>query len=130
MQHMATRTGPTRMRAMFDKEPSALIPRTVRQRDHPSHAQHQSSYQPLVVNNNGVGAMLPLRLTDVFFCTLTEVFSSSCYPKDLNMAGAQVIVPESLKMKSNRFHMVTWLNNLLKTNFKDVRNTGSGDKEV
>lgn len=74
--------------------------------------------------------MLFSRLTDVVFLHTHYLFikvSSFCFPKDLNMAGAQVIIPDSFKMKSNRFHMVTWLNNLLKTNFKDVRSTGSGD---
>lgn len=75
--------------------------------------------------------MLFSLLTDVFFLythdLFTQVFLSSCLPKDLNMAGAQVKIPDSLKMKSNRFHLVTWLNNLLKTNFKDVRGTGSGN---
>lgn len=62
--------------------------------------------------------------TDYLF---TEVFFLSCFPKDPNMAGAEVIIPNSLKIKSNRFHMVSWLNNLLKTNFRDVRNAGSGE---
>lgn len=59
----------------------------------------------------------------VFLIVVLNLFFS---PKDLNMAGAQIIVPDSWKMKSNRYHMVTWLNNVLKTNFKDVRHTGTG----
>lgn len=43
------------------------------------------------------------------------------------MASAGLMTPDSIKEKSNRYHMVTWVNNLLKTNFKDVQHLGSGD---
>ncbi|XP_041859964.1 DNA (cytosine-5-)-methyltransferase 3 beta, duplicate a isoform X2 [Melanotaenia boesemani] len=42
------------------------------------------------------------------------------------MESPEVVPPESLKDKSSRFYIVTWINKLLKTNFKDVREMGSG----
>ncbi|XP_044066690.1 DNA (cytosine-5-)-methyltransferase 3 beta, duplicate a isoform X2 [Siniperca chuatsi] len=42
------------------------------------------------------------------------------------MASTAVVTPDSSHDKSSRFHLVTWVNNLLKTNFKDVRQMGSG----
>lgn len=50
--------------------------------------------------------------------------------KELKMASAGLTTPDSIKEKSNRYHMVTWVNNLLKTSFKDVRHLGSGDSSV
>ncbi|XP_062282462.1 DNA (cytosine-5-)-methyltransferase 3 beta, duplicate a [Scomber scombrus] len=37
-----------------------------------------------------------------------------------------VVTPDTWQDKTSRFKLVNWLNNLLKTNFKDVRQTGSG----
>ncbi|XP_042347761.1 DNA (cytosine-5-)-methyltransferase 3 beta, duplicate a [Plectropomus leopardus] len=42
------------------------------------------------------------------------------------MANPEVVTPDSYHDKSSRFYVVTWINNLLKTNFKDVRQMGSG----
>uniref|UniRef100_A0A7N8WXE3 DNA (cytosine-5-)-methyltransferase n=1 Tax=Mastacembelus armatus TaxID=205130 RepID=A0A7N8WXE3_9TELE len=42
------------------------------------------------------------------------------------MASTVVVTPDSLHDKTNRFHLLAWVNNLLKTNFKDVRELGSG----
>nr|XP_046252221.1 DNA (cytosine-5-)-methyltransferase 3 beta, duplicate a isoform X2 [Scatophagus argus] len=42
------------------------------------------------------------------------------------MASTMVVTPDSSHDKSSRFYLVTWVNNLLKTNFKDVRQMGSG----
>ncbi|XP_068453357.1 DNA (cytosine-5-)-methyltransferase 3 beta, duplicate a [Clinocottus analis] len=42
------------------------------------------------------------------------------------MASAVVVSPESITDKTSRFTLLTWINNLLKTNFKDVREMGSG----
>ncbi|XP_038578809.1 DNA (cytosine-5-)-methyltransferase 3 beta, duplicate a isoform X3 [Micropterus salmoides] len=42
------------------------------------------------------------------------------------MASTVVVTPDSSLDKSSRFYLVTWVNNLLKTNFKDVRQMGSG----
>ncbi|KAM9351026.1 DNA (cytosine-5-)-methyltransferase 3 beta, duplicate a [Symphorus nematophorus] len=39
---------------------------------------------------------------------------------------AKVVTPDSSQDKSSRFYLLTWINNLLKTNFKDVRHMGSG----
>ncbi|XP_074499588.1 uncharacterized protein LOC141772483 isoform X1 [Sebastes fasciatus] len=42
------------------------------------------------------------------------------------MASTAVVTPDSIHDKSSRYYLVTWVNNLLKTNFKDVREMGSG----
>ncbi|TNN73296.1 DNA (cytosine-5)-methyltransferase 3B [Liparis tanakae] len=42
------------------------------------------------------------------------------------MASAVAVAPDPSQDKSSRFHLLTWINNLLKTNFKDVREIGSG----
>ncbi|XP_056279145.1 DNA (cytosine-5-)-methyltransferase 3 beta, duplicate a isoform X2 [Pseudoliparis swirei] len=42
------------------------------------------------------------------------------------MASAVVVSPDPSQDKSSRFHLLTWINTLLKTNFKDVREIGSG----
>uniref|UniRef100_A0A665T6K7 DNA (cytosine-5-)-methyltransferase n=1 Tax=Echeneis naucrates TaxID=173247 RepID=A0A665T6K7_ECHNA len=42
------------------------------------------------------------------------------------MATAVVVTPDSSLDKSSRFSLVTWINNLLVTDFKDVREMGSG----
>ncbi|XP_041802626.1 DNA (cytosine-5-)-methyltransferase 3 beta, duplicate a isoform X2 [Chelmon rostratus] len=42
------------------------------------------------------------------------------------MASTAVVIPDSAHDKSSRFYLVTWVNNLLKTSFKDVRQMGSG----
>ncbi|XP_028264942.1 uncharacterized protein LOC114438071 [Parambassis ranga] len=41
------------------------------------------------------------------------------------MQSAVIVVPDTSD-KSSRFYVVSWINNLLKTKFKDVRETGSG----
>ncbi|XP_031701182.1 DNA (cytosine-5-)-methyltransferase 3 beta, duplicate a isoform X3 [Anarrhichthys ocellatus] len=48
-------------------------------------------------------------------------FLESC-----KMASAVVVIPDSPQDKSSRLSSVTWINHLLKTNFKDVREMGSG----
>ncbi|XP_038165294.1 DNA (cytosine-5-)-methyltransferase 3 beta, duplicate a [Cyprinodon tularosa] len=42
------------------------------------------------------------------------------------MVGPQVVTPDSSQDKSSRFYVVSWINRLLKTNFKDVREMASG----
>ncbi|KAG7519863.1 DNA (cytosine-5)-methyltransferase 3A-like [Solea senegalensis] len=42
------------------------------------------------------------------------------------MATTVVLSPDSSQDKSSRFQVVKWINNLLKTDFKDVREMGSG----
>ncbi|KAL6119361.1 uncharacterized protein ACO6RY_03947 [Pungitius sinensis] len=42
------------------------------------------------------------------------------------MASAVVVIPDSIHDKSSRIYLVNWYNNLLKTNFKDVQDMGSG----
>ncbi|XP_010785170.1 microtubule-associated protein RP/EB family member 2-like, partial [Notothenia coriiceps] len=43
------------------------------------------------------------------------------------MASPVLVTPESnSKDKSSRHYLVVWINNLLKTQFKDVRQMGSG----
>ncbi|XP_033484566.2 uncharacterized protein LOC117258142 isoform X2 [Epinephelus lanceolatus] len=42
------------------------------------------------------------------------------------MESTAVVTPESFRDKSSRYYVVCWINNLLKTNFKDVRQMGSG----
>ncbi|KAI3357484.1 hypothetical protein L3Q82_015893 [Scortum barcoo] len=42
------------------------------------------------------------------------------------MENTAVVNPDISNDKSSRFYMVTWYNNLLKTDFKDVRQMGSG----
>uniref|UniRef100_A0A8D3D7T9 DNA (cytosine-5-)-methyltransferase n=1 Tax=Scophthalmus maximus TaxID=52904 RepID=A0A8D3D7T9_SCOMX len=37
-----------------------------------------------------------------------------------------VVTPDSSSVKTSRFQLVTWINDLLKTDFKDVREMGSG----
>ncbi|KAE8289529.1 hypothetical protein D5F01_LYC11231 [Larimichthys crocea] len=39
------------------------------------------------------------------------------------MANTAVVTPDSIRDKSSRFRMLTWVNTLLKTDFKDVRQT-------
>lgn len=46
------------------------------------------------------------------------------------MASAAVIIPDSSQDKSSRFYLMTWFNNLLKTDFKDLQQMGSGDSSV
>lgn len=46
------------------------------------------------------------------------------------MASAVVVSPDPSQDKSSRFHLLTWINTLLKTNFKDVREIGSGESLV
>ncbi|XP_035996945.1 DNA (cytosine-5-)-methyltransferase 3 beta, duplicate a [Fundulus heteroclitus] len=42
------------------------------------------------------------------------------------MADPLVVIPNASQDKSSRFYVVSWINKLLKTNFKDVREMGSG----
>ncbi|XP_071333215.1 DNA (cytosine-5-)-methyltransferase 3 beta, duplicate a isoform X3 [Trachinotus anak] len=42
------------------------------------------------------------------------------------MATAVIKTPKSSHIKPSRFNLVTWINNLLKADFKDVREMGSG----
>ncbi|KAM3617148.1 uncharacterized protein V6R79_002939 [Siganus canaliculatus] len=42
------------------------------------------------------------------------------------MASTPVVIPDSSSDKSSRLYVVSWMNNLLKTNFKDVRQMCSG----
>uniref|UniRef100_A0A8D3AS72 DNA (cytosine-5-)-methyltransferase n=1 Tax=Scophthalmus maximus TaxID=52904 RepID=A0A8D3AS72_SCOMX len=42
------------------------------------------------------------------------------------MAMTVVVTPDSSSVKTSRFQLVTWINDLLKTDFKDVREMGSG----
>uniref|UniRef100_A0A3B4T5T3 DNA (cytosine-5-)-methyltransferase n=1 Tax=Seriola dumerili TaxID=41447 RepID=A0A3B4T5T3_SERDU len=42
------------------------------------------------------------------------------------MATTEVVIPDSSYDKTSRFKLVTWINNLLKTGFKDVQEMGSG----
>ncbi|KAM8864274.1 DNA (cytosine-5-)-methyltransferase 3 beta, duplicate a isoform 2-T2 [Spinachia spinachia] len=42
------------------------------------------------------------------------------------MASGVVVIPNSIRDKSSRIYLVNWYNNLLKTNFKDVQEMGSG----
>uniref|UniRef100_A0AAQ4QCZ1 DNA (cytosine-5-)-methyltransferase n=1 Tax=Gasterosteus aculeatus aculeatus TaxID=481459 RepID=A0AAQ4QCZ1_GASAC len=42
------------------------------------------------------------------------------------MASAVVAIPDAIRDKSSRIYLVSWYNNLLKTNFKDVQEMGSG----
>ncbi|XP_008277301.1 DNA (cytosine-5)-methyltransferase 3B-like [Stegastes partitus] len=42
------------------------------------------------------------------------------------MASTAIVTPDSSTDKSSRFYLVSWINSLLKTNFKNVRQTGSG----
>lgn len=64
---------------------------------------------------------LPFVLYIIKMCLLFS-FLESC-----KMASTVVVTPDSSLDKSSRFYLVTWVNNLLKTNFKDVRQMGSGD---
>lgn len=52
------------------------------------------------------------------------------FPSELKMENAVVVTPQSDMGSSNHHHLVTWVNNLLKTNFKDVQQLGSGDSSV
>ncbi|XP_036960493.1 DNA (cytosine-5-)-methyltransferase 3 beta, duplicate a [Acanthopagrus latus] len=42
------------------------------------------------------------------------------------MASVAVITPDSSQDKSSRFYVMTWINNLLKTDYKDLQQMGSG----
>ncbi|KAM4738365.1 DNA (cytosine-5-)-methyltransferase 3 beta, duplicate a isoform 2-T3 [Anableps anableps] len=42
------------------------------------------------------------------------------------MADSPVVTPNSSRDKSSRFYVVSWINRLLKTDFKDVQEMGSG----
>uniref|UniRef100_A0A8C4I5A5 DNA (cytosine-5-)-methyltransferase n=1 Tax=Dicentrarchus labrax TaxID=13489 RepID=A0A8C4I5A5_DICLA len=42
------------------------------------------------------------------------------------MASTEVVTPDFAQDKSSRIYLVTWVNDLLKTNFKDVQEMGSG----
>lgn len=46
------------------------------------------------------------------------------------MESAAVVTPDSSNDKTSQFHLVKWTNSLLKTNFKDVQEMGSGDLSV
>lgn len=54
----------------------------------------------------------------------------SSFVESCEMENTAVMTPDSSSDKSSRDYMVTWFNNLLKTNFKDVRQMGSGDSSV
>ena len=43
------------------------------------------------------------------------------------MATTPVLTSDVSCDKTSRYQLVAWFNNLLKTNFKDVREMGSGD---
>lgn len=43
------------------------------------------------------------------------------------MAGSPVVTPNSIRDKSSRFYVVSWINRLLKTDFKNVQEMGTGD---
>lgn len=45
---------------------------------------------------------------------------------ELKMASAAVVTPQSVKAKSNGLGLVSWANELLKINFQDVQQFGSG----
>lgn len=44
----------------------------------------------------------------------------------LKMTGSKAVTPDSSHDKSSRFYVLSWINKLLKTDFKDVREMGSG----
>lgn len=46
---------------------------------------------------------------------------------NFKMESTEVLTPESSTDKSSRFYVLSWINNLLKTNFQNVREMGSGD---
>lgn len=50
--------------------------------------------------------------------------------KSYKMASVAVITPDSSQDKSSRFYVMTWINNLLKTDYKDLQQMGSGDSSV
>lgn len=59
--------------------------------------------------------------------TCMTALSFECFfPAEVKMASTPVETPEFIKKKSNGLRLVNWVNNLLKTNFKDVQQFGSG----
>lgn len=46
------------------------------------------------------------------------------------MESTALVTPDSSGDKMSHFHLVKWTNRLLKTNFKDVQEMGSGDLSV
>lgn len=50
------------------------------------------------------------------------MFSSA----EAEMASTPVGTPESVQKQSNGLHLVAWVNDLLKINFKDAQQFGSG----
>uniref|UniRef100_H2SKN2 DNA (cytosine-5-)-methyltransferase n=2 Tax=Takifugu rubripes TaxID=31033 RepID=H2SKN2_TAKRU len=55
------------------------------------------------------------------------VLSFECFfPTEVKMASTPVETPQFIKKKSKGLHLVNWVNNLLKTDFKDVQQFGSG----
>lgn len=46
------------------------------------------------------------------------------------MESSVVVPPDSSSDKTSHFHLLKWTNSLLKTNFKDVKEMGSGDLSV
>lgn len=53
---------------------------------------------------------------------MTGRFFQCFFSAELDMAS----IPESIHKQSNRLHLVNWVNKLLKINFKDVQQFGSG----
>lgn len=64
-------------------------------------------------------------LTLVHHNSLTRRFVK-CFSAELEMASIPVGTPESIQKQSNGLSLVTWVNTLLKINFKDVQQFGSG----
>lgn len=50
--------------------------------------------------------------------------------QNCKMEGAAVVIPNSTNDKTTHFQLVKWSNRLLKTNFKDVREMGSGELSI
>ena len=46
------------------------------------------------------------------------------------MANSAVVTPDAFHDKTSCFQLVTWINSLLKTDFKDVQEMGSGDSSA
>lgn len=57
---------------------------------------------------------------------MTESFVKCFFSAELAMASIPVVTPESIQKQSNGLHLVNWVNKLLKINFKDVQQFGSG----
>lgn len=59
-------------------------------------------------------------------CDQHDIICKMLFFAELEMASIAVVTPECIQIQSNGLHLVNWINQLLKIDFKDVQQFGSG----